>query len=151
MSGVRRTVGVYTDRWGWQPAAWVENNLPTFGWRCAPAGLLTRRQMRQAGLRPNRAEPVAQIVCRRGRIRGYLFDPDDLAPKRTASPAQLAAVGKAIAARRWCPDCRCDVGYCVPTSLGRCIDCEYPAPDCVTPAVRESVSADDLDRPAAAA
>jgi len=127
MSGVRRTAGVYTERWGWQPAAWVENGLPTWAWRCAPKGLVTRRQMREAGLAPGGAWPVAQIVCRRGRRRALLFDPADLAPKRVPTPAQLAAVGKALAARRWCPDCQTDVGYTVPTSLGRCIDCTYPA------------------------
>ena len=30
VSGVRRTYGVYTERWGWQPHAWCENGLPTF-------------------------------------------------------------------------------------------------------------------------
>jgi hypothetical protein len=117
-----------TERWGWQPAAWIEAGLPTWAWRCAPKGLLTRRQMREAGLARGGAEPVAQIVCRRGRRRGYLYDPADLTRKRVPSPAQLAAVAKALAARRWCPSCRTDVGYCVPTSLGRCVDCAYPVP-----------------------
>ena len=126
MSGVRRTYGVYTERWGWQPHAWCENGLPTFAWRTAPGGLLTRRQMREAGFAPGSAYPVGQIVCRRGRVRALLYAPDDLASKRVPSSAQLAAVGKALAARRWCPDCRTDVGYCIPTSLGRCIDCEFP-------------------------
>ena len=126
MSGVRRTYGVYTERWGWQPAAWVEAGLPTWAWRCAPRGLLTRRQMRERDLAPGGAEPVALIVCRRGRRRAYLYDPADCCPKRVASAAQLAALGKAIAARRWCPSCHRDVGYCVPTSLGECIDCHYP-------------------------
>jgi hypothetical protein len=128
MSGVRRTTrGIYTERWGWQPAAWAENGLPTWSWRRAPAGLLTRRQMRDAGLAPGGAAPVAQIACRRGRIRALLFDPADLRPKRTATPAQLEAVGKALAARRWCPSCGTDAGYCIPTSLGQCVDCAYPA------------------------
>ena len=126
MSGVRRTYGVYTERWGWQPAAWVEAGLPTWAWRCAPEGLVTRRQMREQGLCPNRAYPVAQIVCRRGKRRAYLYDPADLAPKRVPTAARLEAVAKALAARRWCPGCQRDVGYTVPTSLGRCIDCEFP-------------------------
>lgn len=143
MTAAKRIYGIYTDRWGYQPAAWSENGLPTWAWRCAPKGLVTRRQMRAAGLAPGGAYPVAQIVCRRGRIRALLFHPDDLSPKRTASAAQLAAVGKALAARRWCPDCRADVGYCVPTSLGRCIDCEYPTErtdDYRTAAVTDSQS-----------
>jgi len=83
--------------------------------------------MRERGLAPGGAEPVAQIVCRRGKRRAYLYDPEQCRPKRVASSAQLLAVGKAIAARRWCPSCRRDVGYCVPTSLGECIDCHYPS------------------------
>ena len=127
MSGVRPIYGIYTERWGWQPAGWVEAGLPTWAWRCAPRGLVTRRQMRERGLAPGGAEPVAQIVCRRGKRRAYLYDPEQCRPKRVASSAQLLAVGKAIAARRWCPSCRRDVGYCVPTSLGECIDCHYPS------------------------
>lgn len=122
----RRSYGIDTQQWGWQPHAWMQNGLPTYAWRTAPAGLLTRRQMRTAGLAPSKAEPVAQIVTRRNQRCGYLYDPADLAPKRTATPAQLVAVGKALAARRWCPSCHQDAGYCIPTSLGRCIDCEYP-------------------------
>ncbi|WP_198961616.1 hypothetical protein [Pseudonocardia sp. MH-G8] len=54
---------------------------------------------------------------------GLLYDPADLAAKRVATPAQLRALARALAARRHCPRCRRDVGYCVPTSLGACIDC----------------------------
>lgn len=126
MSGVRRSLGICTERWGYQPAAWLEAGLPTWAWRCAPKGLVTRRQMRAAGLAPGGAEPIAAIVCRRGRRRAYLYDPAECVRKRTASPAQLIAVGKAIAARRWCPSCELDAGYCIPTSLGMCIECAYP-------------------------
>lgn len=126
MSGPRRTYGIRTDRWGYQPHGWWEAGLPTWAWRCAPKGLVTRRQMREQGLSPGGAEPVAAIVCRRGRRRALLWDPNELTTKRVSTPAQLVAVGKAIAARRWCPDCARDVGYCIPTSLGRCIGCEFP-------------------------
>jgi hypothetical protein len=118
--------GVMTERWGWQPTAWMQDGLPTWRWRTAPGGLLTRRQMREHGLAPGGAEPVGQIVCRRGRRYGLLYDPADLVAKRVATPAQLRAVARALAARRRCPSCRRDVGYCVPTSLGECIDCHYP-------------------------
>jgi len=159
VSGVRPSCGVDTDRWGFQPAAWVENGLPTFAWRCAPKGLLTRRQMREQGLCPGGAFPVAQIVCRRGRVRALLFDPGDLKPKRVPTAAQLVAVGKALAARRWCQSCRTDVGYTVPTSLGECIDCHYPTedqpgPKSVTTGVGNSASTGaehTTDRPARAA
>ena len=116
--------GVMTEQWGWQPTAWLEDGLPTWRWRFAPRGLVTRRQMREAGLAPGGREPVARVVCRRGRRWAALWNVTDLVPKRTPTPAQLEALGRALAARRWCPACRRDVGYCVPSSLGRCVDCD---------------------------
>jgi hypothetical protein len=117
-----------TQQWGWQPLAWEQNGLPSWTWRSAPAGLVTRRQMRTAGFAPGGAEPVGQIVYRRGRreVRALLWDRTDLVPKRVPSAAQREALGKAMAARRWCPTCEQDAGYCVPTSLGMCVDCAYP-------------------------
>jgi hypothetical protein len=70
-----------TNRWGWQPTAWLQNGLPTWRWRSAPTGLVTRRQMRDLGLAPGGAQPVAQVVCRRGRRRAWLYDPAELAPE----------------------------------------------------------------------
>jgi hypothetical protein len=113
-------------RWGWQPYAWIAHGLPTFGWREAPAGLVTRRQMRAAGLAPGGAQPVARIECRRGRRWANLYDPAELAPKRAATAAQLVAVGAALAARRRCPACGRDAGYTIPTSLGMCLTCHDP-------------------------
>lgn len=128
MSRPRRRYGVMTARWGWQPLAWEQNGLPTWRWEKAPCGLLTRRQMRAAGLAPAGAEPVAQVVFHRGRheVRALLWDRPDLVAKRVASPAQLVAVGKALAARRWCPSCQQDVGYCISTTLGQCVTCAFP-------------------------
>lgn len=123
------TAGVVTEQWGWQPTAWLANGLPTWRWRSAPAGLVTRRQMRELGLAPGGAQPVAQIVCRRGRRRAWLYDRGALVAKRIPTPAQLVAVNAALAARRWCPTCARDVGYCIPTSLGECADCHYLDPD----------------------
>jgi hypothetical protein len=120
-----RVYGVMTARCGWQPFAWWEDGLPTWSWRCAPAGLVTRRQMRACGLAPGGAAPVAQVVCRRGARRGYLYDPAELVVKRVATAAQWVAVATAIAARRWCPSGGHYVDYCVPTSLGECVACHY--------------------------
>lgn len=117
--------GVMTQRWGWQPTARMLGGLPTWAWRCAPPGLLTRRQMRAAGLAPGGAEPVAQVICKRGRRKAYLYDPAELVPKRTPSPAQLQAVAKATKARRWCPTGAHYADYCIPTSLGECVECHY--------------------------
>jgi hypothetical protein len=128
VSRPRRRYGVMTERWGWQPFCWEEAGLPTWRPRQAPAGLLTRRQMREAGLAPGGAEPVAQLLFsyRRREVRALLWDRSELVAKRVPSPAQVEALGRAMAARRWCPSCRRDVGYCVPTSLGECIGCAYP-------------------------
>lgn len=115
--------GVMTEQWGWQPTAWIEEGLPTWRWRAAPAGLVTRRQMRAAGRAPAGAEPVGRIVCRRGRRWALLWDLAELGPKRVPTPAQRAALRLALAARRRCPVCTRDAGYCIPRSLGRCVDC----------------------------
>lgn len=115
--------GVMTERWGWQPTARIVHGLPAWSWRGAPRGLLTRRQMRAEGLAPGGAGPVGLVVCRRGQRWAHLWDRADLVSKRAASPAQMVALGRALAARRWCPSCRRDVGYVVPTSLGECVDC----------------------------
>ena len=131
MSGPRRRRGLDTDRWGWQPLAWEQNGLPTWRYGHAPrgSGLLTRRQMRAENLAPGGAAPVAQVVWtyRCHEVRGQLWDRDHLVAKRVPSPAQLVAVGLALAARRWCPECRSDVGYCFRTSLGCCEVCHDPA------------------------
>lgn len=134
-----------TRRWGWQPTASLRDGLPTWRWRNAPTGLVTRRQMRAQGLAPGGAQPVAQVVCRRGRRRAWLYDPAELTPKRVPTPAQLVAVARALAARRWCPTCRRDVGYCIPTSLGQCVTCDSPDPP-DSPAAPDSpaTSHDDL-------
>ncbi len=131
MSGPRRRRGLDTDRWGWQPLAWEQNGLPTWAYGHAPgeAGLLTRRQMRAAGLAPGGAAPIAQVVWthKRHEVRAQLWDCADLVAKRVPSPAQMVAVGLALAARRWCPTCAQDVGYCIRTSLGCCEVCHDPA------------------------
>jgi hypothetical protein len=113
--------------------------LPTFPWRCAPAGLATRRQLAAAGLRPN-GQPIAGQVCwtsrrysgrRQSRTRfAYLYRVDLAAARREPSVAQLVALAKADAARRTCPGCRRLRPYVIPRSLGECLDCaERPAID----------------------
>ncbi|MFD4144424.1 hypothetical protein [Streptomyces sp. NPDC058572] len=36
---------------------------------------------------------------------------------------QIEALAKALAARRFRPDCRRDVSYCLPCRFGHCFDC----------------------------
>ncbi|NUK08657.1 hypothetical protein HRW18_11675 [Streptomyces lunaelactis] len=105
--------------------------VPTFPWRFAPDGFATRRQLRARGLRPG-GQPVAAQVMRRSRRRragvsvAYLYRIDRAMPVRPMTPAKRAALAKAMTARRTCPNCRRDAGYCIPTSLGMCVTCAYP-------------------------
>jgi len=84
--------------------------------------------MRTEGLAPASAWPVGQLVFshRRREVRALLYDRAELVAKRVPSAAELAALDRALAARRRCPACGWDVGYCIPTSLGCCVDCAYP-------------------------
>lgn len=73
-------------------------DLDRYDWMSAPAHLKTRRQLRAAGLRPNGQDVAALMVReRRGRrLVAHLYDVRLAAPKRTATPAQLIAVAKAV-------------------------------------------------------
>ncbi|MEU2043661.1 RRQRL motif-containing zinc-binding protein [Nocardia niwae] len=74
-------------------------DIPEYPWMLAPAHFRTRRQLRAAGLGPNRQGVAALMVGkRRGRrLVAHLFDVRKAAPKRVPSPAQLAAITKATA------------------------------------------------------
>jgi hypothetical protein len=99
--------------------------LPTYPYRCAPDGLLTRRQLRASGLRPAGQPVTAQVIWRhRGRRRiAYLYRTDRAAPKRLPTPAQLLAIAAALRARRTCLSCGAEKPYYIPKSLGECLDC----------------------------
>ncbi|MFD3416755.1 RRQRL motif-containing zinc-binding protein [Streptomyces decoyicus] len=100
--------------------------IPTYPWRLAPDGLATRRQLRARGLRPGGQPVVAQIERprrRRGPLVAYLYRIELALPVRPMTPARWAALAKANAARRTCPDCGLDRGYTIPTSLGACVTC----------------------------
>jgi hypothetical protein len=94
--------------------------LPTYGWRTAPAGLATRRQLRDLGLRPGRQPIAGQVRWRGVKRRGtcervaYLYRVDLARPRTEPTPAQLAAVARATAARRTCRKCGVDYGYRLP-------------------------------------
>ncbi|MDT0388267.1 RRQRL motif-containing zinc-binding protein [Streptomyces dubilierae] len=100
--------------------------VPVYRWRLAPDGLATRRQLRALGLRPGGQDVAAQVEWprrRRGPLVAYLYRIDAAKPVREMTPARWAALAKANAARRTCPRCRLDVGYCIPTSHGMCGRC----------------------------
>ncbi|MYT30650.1 MULTISPECIES: RRQRL motif-containing zinc-binding protein [unclassified Streptomyces] len=102
--------------------------LPVFRWRLAPDGYATRRQLRARGLRPGGQPVVAQLERprrRRGPLVAYLYRVDLAKPVRPMTPARRAALAKANAARRTCPQCRRDAGYVIPASTGTCALCTY--------------------------
>ncbi|WP_326605016.1 RRQRL motif-containing zinc-binding protein [Streptomyces sp. NBC_01800] len=100
--------------------------LPEYRWRLAPDGYATRRQLRVLGLRPG-GQDVAAVVRRPRRHRepllAYLYRIDRAKPVRPMTPGRVAALAKAMTARRTCPNCRLDAGYCIPRSLGMCGTC----------------------------
>lgn len=112
----------------WDPTGARHGGVPTFWWRGAPDGLMTRRQLRAAGLRPGGQDIAGQLLWqRRTRVQvAYLYRVALAKPKRTATPAQLVALDRAMTARRTWPTCRQVRGYCIPGSLGECLDCRYP-------------------------
>jgi hypothetical protein len=104
------------------PSGDEHGGLPTYPWRGAPPGLMTRRQLTEAGLRAG-GQPVAAQVVRGRYLHAYLYRIDLARPKRTASAAWLAATRKATAARRLCGTCGLDRGYVPSRRLGECNDC----------------------------
>jgi hypothetical protein len=97
--------------------------IPTYPYHWAPSGLLTTRQLRARGLRPGGQDIAAQILWRHGLRVAYLYHEALALPKRQASPAQLTAIARALAARRTCPTCQQEKGYYIPRSQGECNDC----------------------------
>ncbi|NJP90051.1 hypothetical protein HCN51_11430 [Nonomuraea sp. FMUSA5-5] len=77
-----------------------QHGLPTYPWKWAPKHLKTRRQLTALGLRPGGQAPVAQILWRKGGRVAYLYDVTRALPKRKPTGKQLAALDKAMRARR---------------------------------------------------
>lgn len=98
------------------------HGMPTFGFRGAPGGLMTRRQLRAAGLRPGRSGVVAQIEWRGGRRWAGLYLVAEATPCPGLTTPQLVSLHKARRALRTCRVC----GWLAPRRLpaGRvCADC----------------------------
>jgi hypothetical protein len=107
----------------------ARHGIPTYPWRCAPDGLVTRRQLRAGDLRPGGQPVAAQVLrprYRRGPLVAYLYRLDKAKPVRPMTPAKRRALECAMRARRTCPQCRTDAGYVIPASLGVCVPCAYP-------------------------
>lgn len=105
------------------------STIPVYPWRLAPEGLATLRQLRALGLRPGGQDVAAQLERprrRRGPLVAFLYRVDLALPVRPMTPARWAALERANAARRLCPECGRDAGYRIPSSLGMCTPCAYP-------------------------
>jgi hypothetical protein len=97
--------------------------LPTYPFKFAPDGLATVRQLRAKNLRPGGQDVVAQLMWRKGKRIAHLYRIDLAKPKRVATAAQLAAIDKALRARRVCPACDQLKDYYIPRRTGACLDC----------------------------
>ncbi|GHA63815.1 hypothetical protein GCM10010330_15750 [Streptomyces tendae] len=105
------------------------STVPVYRWRLAPDGLATKRQLRALGLRPGGQDVAAQVERPRRRrepLVAYLYRVEQAKPVRPMTPAKWAALAKANAARRVCPECRRDAGYVIPPTLGMCTPCAFP-------------------------
>lgn len=110
----------------------TEHGIPSWPWRMAPSDLFTRRQLAEAGLRPN-GQPAAGLLLwssrrysrrRQPAVRfAMLYRADLAAPRREPTQAQLIALAKADQARRTCRTCGVVRPYVIPRSLGECVDC----------------------------
>ncbi|MCZ4122376.1 RRQRL motif-containing zinc-binding protein [Streptomyces sp. H39-S7] len=100
--------------------------LSVHRWRLAPDGLATRRQLRAMGLRPGGQDVAAEVQRprrRRGPLVAYLYRVDLAKPVRPMTSRKWGALALAMLARRTCPVCQVDAGYCIPRSLGMCVTC----------------------------
>jgi hypothetical protein len=98
-------------------------DLIVFGFRRAPAGLATRRQLRAMGKRPAGQDITALVEWRCGRRWAGLYRIDLAAPVRPMTPARRAAIDRALTARRTCRSCGLDAGYYLPTAIRQCWPC----------------------------
>ena len=99
----------------------IRYGVPTWPWGMAPAGLATRTQLRERGLRPGGQEPAGQIRwrTRSGRVRiAHLYYVHLALPVRPMTPARERALARAMLARHTCRTCNELHPHCLPTSLG---------------------------------
>jgi hypothetical protein len=106
--------------------------LPLLSWGIAPRDTLaTYRQLRAMGLRPGGADPVAVLYFHaRPGMRMVFADLYLIAtakPVRPMTAAKRAAIAKACAAHRHCPECGQDAGEYIRPSIGMCVPCYVAA------------------------
>ncbi|TGZ12372.1 hypothetical protein DV517_74670 [Streptomyces sp. S816] len=101
-----------------------DGSFPEFGFKQAPNGLATRRQLRAMSLSPGGHEPVAQLTWRNGKRRAWLYRVDLAKPKRTLTLAQEWALDRAMAGRQTCPKCQRRYFHCLRLrTVGSCEEC----------------------------
>jgi hypothetical protein len=103
-------------------------DLLVFGFRQAPAGLATPRQLRAMGKRPAGQPLRYTLEWRQGRRWAALYRVDLAQPVRPLTPARRAAIAAALAARRTCRTCGLDAGFCLPRSIRQCWPCYQASP-----------------------
>jgi hypothetical protein len=104
------------------------HGFPTFGWRCAPDHLLTRRQLSNRGLRPAGQEPAGQMLWYSGRGRkpghAYLYDVALAAPKKAMTEGMWRTHEAMMRVRRTCRRCTAVFPYDLSRKFQRvCLDC----------------------------
>ncbi|MFF0509168.1 RRQRL motif-containing zinc-binding protein [Streptomyces fimicarius] len=97
--------------------------LPEFDRSVCPPHLVTRRQLRELGLRPGGHDPVAVLRCRSCAYRpgqacihptrAWLWDTTTALPKIPMTLDKERALDAAMAARSTCPACRRRYHYCL--------------------------------------
>ncbi|MET9324051.1 RRQRL motif-containing zinc-binding protein [Streptomyces sp. NPDC003038] len=104
-----------------------EFGIPTWPWKLGPDPevMATYRQLRARGLRPG-GQPVAGQLgwTRQGEpMFAALYLVELAKPKRPMTEARWASIRKAVAARRFCPECNTEKDYEIPKRYGVCNDC----------------------------
>ena len=111
----------------WDPEGKRHGGTPTYPWHMAPDNLLTYRQLRKQGLRPDGQGVAAQLLWQSRKSRepraAFLYRVELAAPVRPMTPAKKAALAKANKAKRICPECGRDAGHVIPKKFGACGHC----------------------------
>jgi hypothetical protein len=104
----------YRERY-MDPEGRRHGGMPTYAWRCAPKGQVTRRQLRKLGLRPAGQQPCGQILWGSARVRqpgqapepriALLYRVDLAAPIRPMTPGRWRTHEAMMRTRRTCPSC----------------------------------------------
>jgi hypothetical protein len=122
LESLRNTRSIYVEFYDPDGARY---GLPTYPFKAAPPGWLTRRQLRALGLRPGGQEPCGQLLWKHHgkRRQAWLYLRSLALPVRPMTPGKWGAVACALVARSTCARCGQVQRYCIPTSVGVCNTC----------------------------